>query len=83
MRMTLAFTLILAATLFLGCVAGDLNRVEAAREAHAQCVEERSESHPDCRSLEEAHLAAQLRYNENSRRGWGCLAGQSKCPTHR
>jgi hypothetical protein len=67
----------------LACVAMEHREVSSAQKAHASCVQEHSESHPDCVALEERLHAAQRRYQESSRRAWACDPAQEDCPTRR
>jgi len=66
-----------------GCVATEHGEVAAAREAWAACVAAKSESHADCRALQERLRATERRYEEHSRRAWGCDPAQEECPTPR
>jgi hypothetical protein len=72
-----------AALALLACVAMEHREVSSARAAHASCVQERSESHPDCAALAERLHAAERRYQESSRRAWACDPAQEDCPTRR
>jgi hypothetical protein len=67
----------------LACVAHEHAQVAAAQEAYDRCVAENSRSHSDCVSIAQRVLAAQQRYQENSRRAWACDPGQEQCPTPR
>ena len=67
----------------LACVAMEHRGVSSVQKAHASCVQEHSESHPDCVALEERLHAAERRYQENSRRAWSCDPAQEDCPTRR
>jgi hypothetical protein len=66
-----------------GCVSGELRSVETAREAYEDCVLEFSESDPDCKALRISLLETQRRYQENSRRAWGCNPKEEECPVPR
>jgi len=68
---------------FLACVTQEHSEVSAAQEAYRRCVAEHSELHPDCVALRERLLAAERRYEENSRRAWACDPAQENCPTPR
>jgi hypothetical protein len=67
----------------LGCVTREQREVSSLRDAHARCLAEHSESHPDCVALRERLNAAQQRYQESSRRAWACDPAQDDCPTRR
>jgi hypothetical protein len=73
----------LAAALSAGCVASDLRAMERARERYEACVAASGESDPECRALRESYLAAQERYESNSRRAWSCDPATEECPTPR
>jgi len=67
----------------LACVTQEHREVTAAQDAYTRCIAEHSESHPDCVALRERLLAAERRYEENSRRAWACDPAQENCPTPR
>lgn len=79
--------LVLAAALLVlglfGCVTHEYEQATAAQKAYGDCVAQHSKAHPDCVALEERALAAQRRYQENSRRAWSCDPAQEQCPTPR
>jgi hypothetical protein len=82
-RMAIGIAVSLPVLAMLACVAMEQREVSAAQKAHASCVQEHSESHPDCVALEERLHAAQRRYQESSRRAWACDPAQEDCPTRR
>jgi hypothetical protein len=65
------------------CVTGQRRDAEAAREAYAECVAERSKEAPECVALQQRALAAQQRYQDDAKRAWGCDPAQEQCPTPR
>jgi hypothetical protein len=65
------------------CVAQEQAQAAAAQKAYGDCVAQHSKAYPDCVALEERALAAQRRYQENSRRAWACDPAQEQCPTPR
>ena len=65
------------------CVAHEQEQAAAAQNAYGECVARHSKTYPDCVALEERLLAAQRRYQENSRRAWACDPAQEQCPTPR
>jgi len=76
---------VIASTTFVSaaCLHREHADVEAARQAHLECVAEHSPSHTDCVALEERLLDTQRRYEQNARRAWGCDPAQEDCPTPR
>jgi hypothetical protein len=66
-----------------GCVSREHNEVKAAREAYERCVEEYTDSYPDCVILQDRFLESQRRYHDSSRRAWSCDPAQEECPTPR
>jgi hypothetical protein len=67
----------------LACVSAEHDEAARAEKAYRECVALHPRSSPACASLEERMLAAQRRYQESSRRAWGCDPAQEQCPTPR
>ncbi len=80
--MRAALTMLLA--LALGaCVTQQHQDVTQAKADYDRCVAAQGETDPDCVALKHHLLAAESRYERNSRRAWACDPAQEQCPTPR
>ena len=77
------FILAILVSVLSGCVLAEQREATAAREAFQRCIEEHPDSSSSCDVLRERSLQAQRRYEESSRRAWGCDPSQLECPTPR
>jgi len=83
MRPALALALLMASTSFTGCVLQQLEEAEDAEVAYQRCVVQNGEGDPECTLLQERKRQAQRRYEDDSKRLWGCHPQQEECPTKR
>ena len=66
----------------IACVSQDRAAMQNAREAYDLCVTVQG-SRAACESQQARYLAAQRRYEQNSRSAWGCNPAQEECPIQR
>ena len=77
-----AFAAFATFALLGGCVASEHQLVNRAREAYDDCLSQHTRKSSECEPERRGYNVAVERYEESSRRVWGCGPGhaQADCP---
>jgi hypothetical protein len=78
-----AIAIAAASALPAGCVFREQSEARRARDAYRACLGRHAGDTSQCDPEWQRYLAAVERYEETSRRAWGCDPVQEECPTRR